>query len=74
MKFFMGTLVVLFATYLYTKPDVAVSQGPVTIASFEKTIVDRRPTSRDREKGAARTRGDSTSRSTTPSVERKRNV
>jgi UDP-sugar transporter A1/2/3 len=73
VKFFVGTLVVLFATYLYTKPE-PVLPGAVSIASLEKTTIDRRPTPRDRQSDGARTRGDSTSRSVTPSIERKRHA
>ncbi|KAH6633045.1 nucleotide-sugar transporter-domain-containing protein [Boeremia exigua] len=64
-SFFVGTLVVLFATYLYTKPEPGT--GQVKIASFEKTTVDRRPPSIEHEKDGARARGNSTSRSATPS-------
>ncbi|KAF1363041.1 nucleotide-sugar transporter [Lizonia empirigonia] len=70
-SFFIGTLVVLFATYLYTKPDHNSRQGPVRLASFEKTTIDHRPASLENEKGSARAWGNSTSRSATPSVERK---
>ncbi|KAF3050346.1 hypothetical protein E8E11_006918 [Didymella keratinophila] len=73
-SFFLGTLVVLFATYLYTKPEPGHCSGPVKIAGFEKTTIDRRPPSFEHEKSGARTRGDSTSRSITPSIERKRNA
>ncbi|KAF1922986.1 nucleotide-sugar transporter, partial [Didymella exigua CBS 183.55] len=38
-SFFLGTLVVLFATYLYTKPELHHHQGSVKIASFEKTTI-----------------------------------
>ena len=72
MKFFVGTLVVLFATYLYAKPEPL--PGAVNIASLEKTTIDRRPTPRDRQSDGSRARGDSTSRSVTPSVERKRHA
>ena len=74
VKFFAGTLVVLFATYLYTKPEHADIPGTVSIASLEKTTVDRRPGPRDRQSDGARARGDSTSRSVTPSIERKRHA
>lgn len=73
VKFFAGTLVVLFATYLYTKPEPVLS-GAVNIASLEKTTIDRRPAPRDRQSDGARARGDSTSRSVTPSIERKRHA
>lgn len=39
-QFFLGTCVVLFATYLYTKPERGM-QSSVPIADFEKTTVDR---------------------------------
>ncbi|KAI4661060.1 uncharacterized protein J4E79_005628 [Alternaria viburni] len=39
--FFLGTCVVLFATYLYTKPERGSQSLPVRIADFEKTTVDR---------------------------------
>ena len=39
-QFFLGTCVVLFATYLYTKPERGM-QPSVPIADFEKTTVDR---------------------------------
>ncbi|RAR07973.1 atp-dependent dna helicase mer3 [Stemphylium lycopersici] len=39
-SFFLGTCVVLFATYLYTKPERGM-QSSVPIADFEKTTVDR---------------------------------
>jgi hypothetical protein len=74
VKFFLGTLVVLFATYLYTKPEPADIPGAVNIARLEKTTIDRRPIPRDRQSDGARARGDSTSRSVTPSIERKRNA
>jgi drug/metabolite transporter (DMT)-like permease len=73
-QFFLGTLVVLFATYLYTKPESGYRQGPVKIATLEKTTIDRHQSSFEHEKSGARTRGDSTSRSATPSIERKRNA
>ncbi|KAJ4332768.1 UDP-galactose transporter Gms1 [Didymella glomerata] len=73
-SFFLGTLVVLFATYLYTKPEPGHRQGPVKIATFEKTTIDRHQSSFEYEKSGARSRGDSTSRSATPSIERKRNA
>jgi UDP-galactose transporter len=41
MQFFLGTCVVLFATYLYTKPERGSQLSPVRIADFEKTTVDR---------------------------------
>jgi UDP-galactose transporter len=37
-KFFIGTCVVLFATYLYTKPDRIAAQSPMQLASLEKTV------------------------------------
>ncbi|KAF1936967.1 nucleotide-sugar transporter [Clathrospora elynae] len=40
-SFFLGTCVVLFATYLYTKPERSTQTSPVIIADFEKTMVDR---------------------------------
>ncbi|KAG9188958.1 hypothetical protein G6011_05826 [Alternaria panax] len=40
-SFFLGTCVVLFATYLYTKPERGSQPSPVRIADFEKTTVDR---------------------------------
>ncbi|KAI4950056.1 hypothetical protein J4E91_004712 [Alternaria rosae] len=40
-SFFLGTCVVLFATYLYTKPERGSQSLPVKIADFEKTTVDR---------------------------------
>ncbi|KAF1911341.1 nucleotide-sugar transporter-domain-containing protein [Ampelomyces quisqualis] len=36
-SFFVGTCVVLLATYLYTKPDRAPSQAPMRFADLEKT-------------------------------------
>lgn len=69
--FFIGTLVVLFATYLYTKPERIPHPGIVRIASFEKTTVDHGPSPFEYENSSSRARGNSTSRSTTPSVERK---
>ncbi|KAJ4983952.1 udp-galactose transporter [Stagonosporopsis vannaccii] len=71
-SFFGGTLVVLFATYLYTKPELGNSQGQVRIASFEKTTVDHRPSLSENKKNGSRARGESTSRSVTPISERKR--
>ncbi|UPX15511.1 UDP-galactose transporter Gms1 [Ascochyta rabiei] len=67
-SFFIGTLVVLFATYLYTKPERSPRQGPVKIASFEKTTVDHRPSSFGNEHADTRVRADSTSRLATPST------
>ena len=40
-QFFLGTCVVLFATYLYTKPERGSQTSTVRIADFEKTTVDR---------------------------------
>jgi drug/metabolite transporter (DMT)-like permease len=40
-QFFLGTCVVLFATYLYTKPERGTQPSPVRIADFEKTTVDQ---------------------------------
>ncbi|KAF2029547.1 hypothetical protein EK21DRAFT_67420 [Setomelanomma holmii] len=37
-SFFIGTCVVLSATYLYTKPDRAAAQSQVHFASLEKTV------------------------------------
>ncbi|KAH7082908.1 nucleotide-sugar transporter-domain-containing protein [Paraphoma chrysanthemicola] len=37
-SFFIGTCVVLFATYLYTKPERPATQSPLQIASLEKTV------------------------------------
>ncbi|KAH7384519.1 nucleotide-sugar transporter-domain-containing protein [Pyrenochaeta sp. MPI-SDFR-AT-0127] len=42
-SFFLGTCVVLFATYLYTKPERSSLQSPMRIADFEQTTVDRNP-------------------------------
>lgn len=72
LQFFVGTLVVLFATYLYTKPEPGNHHGQMKIADFEKTTVDRRPSSIEREKTGARARAESTSRAATPTLERKR--
>ncbi|KAF2853126.1 hypothetical protein T440DRAFT_444900 [Plenodomus tracheiphilus IPT5] len=43
-SFFLGTSVVLFATYLYTKPERTDHQSPLRIAEFEKTTTERSPT------------------------------
>ncbi|USP81700.1 ATP-dependent DNA helicase MER3 [Curvularia clavata] len=40
-SFFLGTSIVLFATYLYTKPERGMQQSTVKIANFEKTTVER---------------------------------
>jgi UDP-galactose transporter len=40
-QFFLGTCVVLFATYLYTKPERTLQAPPPRIAELEKTMVDR---------------------------------
>ncbi|KAH9864276.1 hypothetical protein J1614_010210 [Plenodomus biglobosus] len=42
-SFFIGTSVVLFATYLYTKPERTDHQSPLRIAEFEKTVAERSP-------------------------------
>ncbi|EFQ88552.1 hypothetical protein PTT_15519 [Pyrenophora teres f. teres 0-1] len=39
-SFFLGTCVVLFATYLYTKPERGSQTSTARIAEFEKTTVD----------------------------------
>jgi hypothetical protein len=40
----VGTCVVLFATYLYTKPDRSSgAQSPVRLAQLEKTVVGSMP-------------------------------
>lgn len=40
-SFFLGTCIVLFATYLYTKPERGMQQSSVKIADFQKTTVER---------------------------------
>ncbi|ENI06937.1 hypothetical protein COCC4DRAFT_191373 [Bipolaris maydis ATCC 48331] len=40
-SFFLGTCIVLFATYLYTKPERGMQQSAVKIADFQKTTVER---------------------------------
>ncbi|KAI8935420.1 hypothetical protein NX059_008000 [Plenodomus lindquistii] len=42
-SFFLGTTVVLLATYLYSKPDQIGHQSPLSIAEFEKTTTERNP-------------------------------
>ena len=58
-KFFLGTCVVLYATYLYTKPEPSPLQTQGRIVSFEKTTVDRSPTSYDDLNGPLRPDGSS---------------
>jgi len=40
-KFFLGTCVVLFATYLYTKPEQMAPQSAMRIAEFQGTNTER---------------------------------
>ncbi|EUC49158.1 hypothetical protein COCMIDRAFT_33419 [Bipolaris oryzae ATCC 44560] len=40
-SFFLGTCIVLFATYLYTKPERGMQQSSVKIVDFQKTSVER---------------------------------
>lgn len=51
MQFFLGTCVVLFATYLYTKPDRSLlHQAPMRNATFdEESAVNRKSSSYDYE-------------------------
>ncbi|KAJ4371266.1 UDP-galactose transporter Gms1 [Neocucurbitaria cava] len=42
-QFTLGTCVVLYATYLYTKPERSPRPPPLGIANFEKTTVDHSP-------------------------------
>ncbi|KAH7093390.1 nucleotide-sugar transporter-domain-containing protein [Paraphoma chrysanthemicola] len=49
-SFFIGTCVVLFATYLYTKPERAAAQSPLRIASLEKTSRQVAPTAPNRDR------------------------
>lgn len=77
-SFFLGTCVVLFATYLYTKPERSSLQSPMRIADFEQTTVDRNPSSYDYQeiqssvmKSPPRPDGSSNSRPGTPTKERR---
>ncbi|KAF2130634.1 hypothetical protein P153DRAFT_288291 [Dothidotthia symphoricarpi CBS 119687] len=74
-SFFIGTSVVLFATYLYSKPEQSALLGSTKIFDFEKTMVDRSPQYDDARRSSVKShlRGDSggSSRPGTPTVERK---
>jgi len=76
-SFFIGTSVVLFATFLYSKPDRSSTPGPINIVDYEKTTVDRSPSSLDYKDArrsltqAARLEATSSSRSSSPSKGRK---
>jgi UDP-galactose transporter len=76
-QFFVGTSVVLFATYLYTKPDHTSTPRPIKIVDYEKTTVDHSPSSLDYQDArrsltqAARLEATSSSRSSSPSKGRK---
>jgi UDP-galactose transporter len=76
-QFFIGTSVVLFATYLYTKPDHASTPRPIKIADYEKTTVDHSPSPLDYKDArrsltqAAKLEATSSSRSSSPSKGRK---
>ncbi|KAL6712202.1 UDP-galactose transporter Gms1 [Coniothyrium glycines] len=41
LSFFLGTCVVLFATYLYTKPEPVPTEAPMQNADFEKGTPER---------------------------------
>ncbi|ORY12867.1 nucleotide-sugar transporter-domain-containing protein [Clohesyomyces aquaticus] len=75
-SYLIGTMVVLFATYLYTNQD-RVRPPPIRIADYEKTTIDGNPsyfdlepTGRLAKSPALRSGALSTSRPSTPTVER----
>ncbi|KAI1688520.1 UDP-galactose transporter [Pyrenophora tritici-repentis] len=72
-SFFLGTCVVLFATYLYTKPERGSQTSTARIADFEKTTVDRSYDDQlldSRPKSPTRFHRTSASTSESPSIER----
>lgn len=74
-SFFIGTSVVLFATYLYSKPEQSNRPGVTKIFSFEKTIIDHSSQYDDAHgssvKSHLRQESENSSRSGTPTAERK---
>ncbi|CAO2655706.1 Nn.00g045090.m01.CDS01 [Neocucurbitaria sp. VM-36] len=74
-SFFLGTCVVLYATYLYTKPERSSLQAPLRIANFEKTTVDHSPSPYEyndiQTKGPLRSDGSSNSTPSTPTKDRR---
>lgn len=79
LQYIFGTAVVLFATYLYSNEDRPLSAPTVSIADYEKTTIDGEPGYFDLEKPNAglkakaplRSEALSSSRPSTPTLERK---
>lgn len=75
VQFFIGTSVVLFATYLYSKPEQSNRPGATRIFSYEKTIIDHSSPYDDARGGLGkshlRQESSGSSRPVTPTVERK---
>ncbi|KAF2874303.1 nucleotide-sugar transporter-domain-containing protein [Massariosphaeria phaeospora] len=73
-SYLLGTSVVLFATYLYSAPE-RTRPSPIRIAEFEKTTIDGNPSYFNSQQGSLakspiRAESLSTSRPSTPTVER----